>query len=302
MFDRIYYDGLRAENAELHKAIDYQANVQLQLQSLNEKAALNADSNALRVWCLQAEANVAELKGKIEILERRSGHREDPTTTSAALGPLSFHALSGLGSGLTTQASPQPGEGMSGLGAPRASTLPLAGRGATAFFAGPVPGPAASTPFPSQTQDQEGATCFHQARIWGRQTQLQGNPKGLVKPWIMKGQVGTPRRPWSLLVLPAPRLTRTLTRVPDQGPVPHLSKSEPSRLADRVAALGHGTKLLTYPEELGFLTTHSGAEFGWGRSSDLCACNALLAVIRLHSSEHSRSDSGAKEDGPDAWS
>ncbi len=34
-------------------------------------------------------------------------------------------------------------------------------------------------------------------------------------------------------------------------------------------------KLLTYLEELGFLTTHSEAEFGWGRSSDLRAQCAL---------------------------
>ncbi len=37
-------------------------------------------------------------------------------------------------------------------------------------------------------------------------------------------------------------------------------------------------KLLSYPEELGFLTTHSGAEFGRGRSSDLCTLSASLAA------------------------
>ena len=56
-------------------------------------------------------------------------------------------------------------------------------------------------------------------------------------------------------------------------------------------------KLLTYLEELGFLTTHSGAEFGWGRSGDLCACSALLAVTCLCSS-----DGGTKIDGLDVWS
>ncbi len=34
-------------------------------------------------------------------------------------------------------------------------------------------------------------------------------------------------------------------------------------------ALGLGMKLLANLEELGFLTTHSGAEFVWGRSSNL---------------------------------
>ncbi len=61
-------------------------------------------------------------------------------------------------------------------------------------------------------------------------------------------------------------------------------------------------KLLTYPEELGFLMTLSRAEFGWGRSGDLCACSALLAVMRLCSSEHPSYDGGTKEDGLDAWS
>ncbi len=45
-------------------------------------------------------------------------------------------------------------------------------------------------------------------------------------------------------------------------------------------------KLLTYLEELGFLMTHSGAEFGWGIFSDLCACSTPLAAMRLSSSEH----------------
>ncbi len=40
-------------------------------------------------------------------------------------------------------------------------------------------------------------------------------------------------------------------------------------------------KLLTYPEELGFLTTHSGAEFGRGRSSDLCARSVVVSCKRL---------------------
>ncbi len=83
-------EALHAENAELHKAIKRlasehnrvrQANVQLQLQSLNQKAALDADSNALRIWCLKAEAEVVELKGQIDMMKQRSGYRENPTTT-----------------------------------------------------------------------------------------------------------------------------------------------------------------------------------------------------------------------------
>ncbi len=129
-------EALRADNAELHKAVERlaserdrtrRANVQLQLQSLTDKATLNTDSNALRARCLQDKAEVEELKGKIDIMEQRGGYRESPTITSATLGPYSYPALGGLGSGLTGQASPQLGGGMSGLGMPQVPTLPPAG-------------------------------------------------------------------------------------------------------------------------------------------------------------------------------
>ncbi len=90
------------------------------------------------------------------------------TTTSAALGPMSLPAPSGMESGLATQASPQLGGGMSGLGMPRASPLPLAGRrsilcwdchGTSWFY--PIS-------FPPPGLDREGAMCSHQAHIWGR--------------------------------------------------------------------------------------------------------------------------------------
>ncbi len=92
--------------------------MQLQLQSLTDKAALNAVSNALRAQCLQAKAEVEELKGKIDILEQSGGYRESPTTTSATLGLYSYPALGRLEGGLTAQASPRLGEGMSGAGMP----------------------------------------------------------------------------------------------------------------------------------------------------------------------------------------
>ncbi len=99
-----------------------------------------------------------------------------------------------------------------------------------------------------------------------------------MKLWRLIRQVKTCVVPRSRLVL----LTRALLR---QGPDPQLSKSEVSRLADWDAALGFGVKLLTYLEELGFLTTHSETEFGWGRSSDLCVCSTPLAVTCLSSSK-----------------
>ena len=99
--------------------------------------------------------------------------------------------------------------------------------------------------FPPPGLDREGAMCSRQTRIWRHPARLQGKPKGMVKPRRLKGWIKPPRCPRSRPVLSAPRLTRILLR---QGPVPHLSKPEVSRLADWSAALGFGVKLLTYLE------------------------------------------------------
>ncbi len=64
---------------------------------------------------MQAEAEVAKLKGEIEILKQMSEDQEDAAATSATMGPLSFPVLSGVESGLVTQSSPRLGGGMSGL-------------------------------------------------------------------------------------------------------------------------------------------------------------------------------------------
>ena len=113
-------EALCTENEETHKALAQvaaerdsarKAYVLLQMQMLKERAKLDAESNTLGVRCLQAEAEVMELKEKIGILEWRGGYRVSPTT-SATLGPYSHPALGGLGSGLTAQASPQLGRGI----------------------------------------------------------------------------------------------------------------------------------------------------------------------------------------------
>ncbi len=95
-----------------------QANLKIWLQSLDDKAKSTTESNALRARCIQAEADVTKLKGEIEILKQMSTDQEDTAATSAVLRPFSFYALSGIDSGLVTQASPQLGGGMSGLGMP----------------------------------------------------------------------------------------------------------------------------------------------------------------------------------------
>ncbi len=82
----------------------------------------------------------------LEAQDRAAQEKEEATATSTALGPLSFPTLSVRESGLLSQASPQLGRGLSVLSTLRASPLPGLGRGATAFFSGPVMGPAGSTP------------------------------------------------------------------------------------------------------------------------------------------------------------
>ncbi len=114
-----------------------------------EKAKQDAASNALELRCLQAEAEVVELKEKIGILERRGGYHVSLTTTSATLGPYSHSTLGGMGSGLTAQSSPSLGRGMSGLGTRQVLTPPSVGRGLLACVARSGTGSPNSTPSPS---------------------------------------------------------------------------------------------------------------------------------------------------------
>ncbi len=151
-------EALHTANEEAHKAIAEmaakrdsarKAYVQLQMQMLKDKAKMDAGSNALGVRCLQAEAEVMELKEKIGTLENRGGYHVSPTTTSATLRPYSQPAFRGTGSGLTAQASPQLGRGMSGLRLLQAPTPPSAGRGLTSYLARSSTRSLNSTPSPS---------------------------------------------------------------------------------------------------------------------------------------------------------
>ncbi len=117
-------EALRADNVAAHEALEEitadrdstrKAFVQLRMDALTEKAKQDAASNPLEIRCLQAEAEVVELKEKISTLERRGGYHVSPTTASATLGSYSQPAFGGKGSGLVAQVSPQPGRGMSGL-------------------------------------------------------------------------------------------------------------------------------------------------------------------------------------------
>ncbi len=158
---------------------------------------LDADSNALKVQCLQAEAEVIELKGKIVMMNQRSGYRESPKITSAAMEPLSFPTLSGLGSGLTAQTSRRLGGEMSGLEVPQASPLPAAGEAPQRSFLGLFQDQLDAPHSSLQGQDWEGATCLHQAHTWRRPAQVQDKSKGLVKLEILKGQIRPLRHPRS---------------------------------------------------------------------------------------------------------
>ncbi len=142
------------------------ANVLLWMQSLQDKANSTTESNALRAQCMKAEAEVAKLQGENEIFKQMSEEQEDTTATSAALRPLSFPTLSRIERGLVTQASPQLGEGMRGLGMPRASPLPSVGH----IWLGLSWDQLVLPCFLPPGLDRERARRFHQARIWGRPT------------------------------------------------------------------------------------------------------------------------------------
>ncbi len=107
--------------------------VQLRTEMLTAKGKYDAAASALEVGCLEAEAEVVELKEKIATMERIAYHAPPPTT-SATAGSVLQATMAGRGSGLVAQVSPQPGRttqgrGMSGLAARQLLTPPGRGRG-----------------------------------------------------------------------------------------------------------------------------------------------------------------------------
>ncbi len=173
--------------------------MQLRTEALTEKARQDTVSSALEVRCLQAEAEVVELKEKIATLERRGGYHVSPTTASATAGSYSQPAFGGRGSGLVAQVSPQPGRvmggpttqappsmgrGMSGLAARQLLTPPSMGRGLLGRLARSGPGSLNPTPTPSPEMGS------------GLSPLTQGQPKGLGVLWTSKGQITPPRPPW----------------------------------------------------------------------------------------------------------
>ena len=166
-------EALHAENAATHEALQemtadrdsiQKAHVQLRMEALTKKARQDTASSALEVRCLQAAAEVVELKEKIATLERRGGCHVSPTTASATVGSYSQPAFGGKGSGLvaqvspqtgrgmsglTTQAPPSLGRGMSGLAARQMLTPPSMGRGLLGCLARTGTGSLNSTPTPS---------------------------------------------------------------------------------------------------------------------------------------------------------
>ncbi len=169
-------EALRTENAVTHRALEEitadrdnlrKAHVQLRTEMLTEKAKQDTASSALEVKCLQAEAEVIELREKVATLERRGGYNVPPPTASATAGSHPQPAFGGRGSGLVAQVSPQPGRvmggpttqapssmgrgmrGMSGLAARQLLTPPSIGRGLLGRFARSGTGSLSSTPTPS---------------------------------------------------------------------------------------------------------------------------------------------------------
>ncbi len=102
-------EALRADNVAVHQALEEVAvecdnlrrsQVQLRSEMLTGKAKQDAASSALEVKCLQAEAEVVELKEKVAAMERRGGYHAPPATASATVGSSSQPASGGRGRGL----------------------------------------------------------------------------------------------------------------------------------------------------------------------------------------------------------
>ncbi len=166
-------EALRADNVVVHQALEEvtadrdslrKAHVQLRTDALTEKAKQDVASSTLEVRCLQAEAEVVELRERIITMERRGGYHVSPTTASATAGSFSQPAFSGKGSGLIALVSPQPGRvtsglttqaplsmgrEMSGLAARQLLTPPSLGRGLLGRLARSGPVSLNPTPTPS---------------------------------------------------------------------------------------------------------------------------------------------------------
>ncbi len=136
-----WLEALQIENKELHRNFAQMVverdharkeHVNLQMQTLRERAQWDTASNTLEVRCLQAEAEVVELREKVATLERRGAYSVSPSTASVTLGPYSHSVSSGAGSGLAAQASPQLGGGLGGLSMPQVPTPPSVGQIRTA--------------------------------------------------------------------------------------------------------------------------------------------------------------------------
>ncbi len=166
-------EALRADNAAVQQALEEviadrdnlrRSHVQLRAETLTEKAMQDAASSALEVRCLQAEAEVVELKDKLTTMERRGGYYVPSATASATVGSGFQPASGGRGRGLVAQVSPQPGrmldeptaqapsscgKGMRGLDARQLLTPPPAGRGLLGRFMLSGTGSLNPTPTPS---------------------------------------------------------------------------------------------------------------------------------------------------------
>ncbi len=108
-------EALRTDNVAMQHALEEvtverdnlrRSQVKLRSDMLTEKAKQDAASSALEVRCLQAEAEVVELKEKLATMERRGGYHAPPATASATVGSSSQSASGGRGRGLVAQVSP----------------------------------------------------------------------------------------------------------------------------------------------------------------------------------------------------
>ncbi len=196
------------------------AHLKLWMDSLTGTTT-SVTETALMERCIKAKAMAEELQKENTLLKERNVAQSQmldeqelaaiaktgATTTSAAMGPLSFPTLSEVE---MAQASSQLGEGMSGISTPRASPLPPVGRGTTAYLAGPIMGSAGSTPFPSLRVGAGGSHVLLPGPYLGTSSVTAGQLQGIGGTMETEGAAQTP--------VVSTVTTGTPSTMTDQGP------------------------------------------------------------------------------------
>ncbi len=186
---------------------------------------------------------------------------------------------------------------MSGLGLPQVLTPLSVGRELSAYLARSRPGSASATPFPSPGMGS-GLSVLMPGPYLGAPNANAGQAQGSGRAMDTEGAGQAPE---ASAAMTGASSTTTNQGPLRQDPTPHLSKSEVSWLADRGAALGQGTKTANLRRGVRLPNDSLWGRVWMGEIQRSLHAQCLVSCTRLCLSEHSRTDGGTKEDGPETW-